>query len=737
MSIKIDTSSSFEVHLLGPFHVVVNGLRVADHHWSRHKPKLLVKLLALQPHHQLHREQLMEMLWPSLDPEAAVNNLHKTIHMARHALEPELKSAADSHFILTRSQQVQLHGPGGLWTDVEAFEQHATEALKSGNPAAYEATLALYKGDLLIEDLYEEWATVRREQLRMTRRHLLTKLAQLYEARGDFEQSIERLNEVVVLDPAEEEAHRQLMRLYALTGSKRQSLRQFQICCEALRKELGARPERETMELHGQIISGHIHPILPGGVQQEHDYGQVIASLAVLPFANSSANPNAEYLSDGITESIINGLSQLRRLRVMARSTVFSYKGREADPRVIGRDLGVSAVVIGRVLQFEDMLIIRAELIDVADGTQLWGEQYDRKISDILAVQEEISREISEKLRLKLTSDEQKRLTKRYTENTEAYRLYLKGRYFWNKRTEEGVKKGIQFFRQAIAKDPNYALAYAGLADSYIILGNFGVAALPLGEAVLRAREAAVTALELDDTLAEAHALLGCILVEYDWNWPDAEKEFKRAIELNPNYATAHHWYAFIYLVAIGRLDEAIGEEKRAQELDPLSLIINTNVGTLLYLARQYDEAIEQYQNALEIDPTFIITHWMLGLAYEQKEMYREAIMEFQRAVALSGESALPLALLGHAYAISGEESEALKVLNELEELSKRKYVSPYRVGAIHVGLGDGDQAIEWLQRAYQERDAWLIWLKADPVFDSLRSDPRFQDILRRIGLAS
>jgi TolB-like protein/Tfp pilus assembly protein PilF len=594
----------------------------------------------------------------------------------------------------------------------------------------------LYKGDLLVEDLYEDWATVRREQLRMTRQDLLAKLAQLYETRGEYERSIERLKEIVALDPAEEEAHRQLMRLYALTGRKRQSLRQFQICCEVLRKELEAKPERATIELHDQITSGQFHPILPSVMPHDRVDGQVIDSLAVLPFANSSADPNAEYLSDGVTESIINMLSQLRGLRVMARSTVFSYKGMEADPRVIGRDLHVSAVLIGRVLQLGDALIIRAELIDVADGAQLWGEQYNRKISDILAVQEEISREISEKLRLKLTKEEQQRLTKRHTEDTNAYRLYLKGRYFWNKRTEEGLKKGIQYFQQAIEEDPQYALAYAGLADSYIILGAFGVAVLPPSEAVPKAKEAAVKALELDDTLAEAHALLGFSLADYDWNWAGAEKEFKRAIALNPNYATAHHWYGFGYLVPIGRLDEALAEVKRAQELDPLSLIINTNVGSLLYLARQYDQAIEQYQNALEIDPNFVIAHWMLGLAYEQKEMYRETIMEFQRAVALSGESGFPLALLGHAYAISGEESEALTVLNELEKLSKRQYVSSYRVGAIYAGLGEEDQAIGWLQRACQERDGWLIWLKADPVFDSLRSDPRLQDMLRRIGLA-
>jgi len=421
----------------------------------------------------------------------------------------------------------------------------------------------------------------------------------------------------------------------------------------------------------------------------------------------------------------------------MAWSTVFRFKGSKIDPQAAGRDLDVRAVLAGRVLELEDRLVIKIELVNVADGSQLWGQHYNRRLADIFVIEEEISREISDKLRLKLTGDEQKRLAKRHTDNIEAYHAYLKGRYYWNKRTDKDVRRGLDYFKQAIDRDPCYALAYAGLADSYIILGSFGLSSLSPGEAFPKAKAAAVKALEIDDTLAEAHASLANALAQYEWDWLNAETEFRRAIELKPTYATAHHWHAFVYLTAMGRLDEAIAEEKRAQELEPLSLIINTNLGTLLYLARRYDEAIDQYRKALEIDSNFIIANWMLGLAYEQKSMFEESIVEFQKAVALSGGTPLPIALLGRAYAVSGKKDEALKVLDELNELSKSGYTSSYRIAAIYAGLEETKQAFEWLRRAYEERDAWLIWLRVDPVFDDLRSDRRFQELLRLVGLAS
>ena len=462
--------------------------------------------------------------------------------------------------------------------------------------------------------------------------------------------------------------------------------------------------------------------------------GRAIDSLAILPFQNASGDPDTEYLSEGITETIINSLSQLPKLRVVPRTTVFRYKGREVDPQVVGRELDTRAVVAGRVLQRGDTLIIRAELVDVANESQIWGAQYNRKLSDIFSVQEEIAKEISEKLRLRLTSHERKRLTKRYTQNAEAYQLYLKGRYHWNRRTEEGLKKGIQYFEQAIAKDPGYALAYAGLADCNALYGCGGYAGLAEREAMSKASAAAGTAREIDDTLAEAHTSVAFVKFRFEWNWPEAEREFKRAIELNPKYPTARHWYS-TYLMAMGRSEEAFAEIKRAQELDPLSLTISAGVGRLLGVARQYDRAIEQLQKTIEMDPNFVRARFDLGLMYAESGRYDEALAEFQSAISISGSTIEILPALGFTYGLAGKRTEALKVLEELNEQSKRRHVSAFLIAVVYIGLGEKNQALDWLEKAREEHNNSLPFLNVDPLFDSLRSDPRFQDLLRRIGL--
>jgi TolB-like protein/Tfp pilus assembly protein PilF len=469
----------------------------------------------------------------------------------------------------------------------------------------------------------------------------------------------------------------------------------------------------------------------PSTEQSATQRSQAIDSLAVLPLANASADPNAEYLSDGITESIINSLSQLPRLRVMARSAVFRYKDKEVDAKEVGRELGVRAVLTGRVLHLGNKLIIRTELIDVSDGRQIWGEQYDREPLDIIAVQEEISREISEKLRLRLTGQQKKLLKKRYTENTEAYHAYLKGRYYWNKRTEEGFKRGIEYFQKAINEDPNYALAYAGLADCYNLLNSYGV--MPPRESAPLIKAAANQALKIDGVLAEAHTSLGHVKMMHDWDWPGAEKEFKSALGLNPNYATAHHWYA-LYLRAMGRFEESLKEIRQAQRLDPLSLIINTVVGTHFYYARQYDKAIAQCQETLELDPNFHVAYGVLGEAYTQKGMYKEAIAVLQKAISLSpGPDGM--AMLGYAYAMAGQRGQAKKVLNNLQNLSRRRYIEPASRAIIYTGMAEREQAFAWLERASEDRNELLVMLKVDPRLDTLRSDSRLAEMLWRVGL--
>jgi DNA-binding SARP family transcriptional activator/Flp pilus assembly protein TadD len=724
--------ASLEVRLLGPFFVAVDGRAVDERRWSRRKPKLLVKLLALQPHHQLHREQLMEALWPESDPESAANNLHKAIHLARRALEPSLPSAANSHFILTQGQQVALSAPEGLWVDVEAFERAANEAVRGEGVEAYEAALALYEGDLLEEDPYEDWAAPRREQLRLRRQGLLAKLARLHEALGEYERGAERLKELLACDPTDEEAHRHLMRLYALAGDRRRALKQYQVCREALRKELAAEPERATAELRQQIAAGRLAPPAPSAeTRLVAEAGPPVNSLAVLPLVNSGGDQNTDYLC-GISENIIYSLSQLSGLRVMACSTVCRYKGREVDPREVGRELGVQAVVTGRVLQAGGALVVNTELVDARTGEQIWGEQYRRKSSDIFALQEEISRDISEKLRLRLTREERARLARRHTENTDAYHAYLKGRYFWNKRTTGGLKKGAECFRRAIDLDPGYALAYAGLSDSYTNLVTWE--ALHPREGLAKARAAAESALRIDETLADAHASLAHALL-HSWEWEKSGEEFGQAVALNPSYAPAHSWRSE-YLAATGNFDEALRAAERACRLDPLSLFISGDIGWVLYLAGRCDEAVEQYRKTLEMEPNFFLARHQLGLTYARKGMYAEAVEELEKAVALTGKSPVSGLLVGPTYALAGRRREALAVLAGLRELSGRRYFSPYRVSVVHACLGDKEQALEWLARSYEEGDAWLIWLKADPLLEGLRSDPRFRDLLRRVGLA-
>ncbi len=462
-------------------------------------------------------------------------------------------------------------------------------------------------------------------------------------------------------------------------------------------------------------------------------HGKTINSLAVLPFANASADPNAEYLGDGITESIINSLSQLPQLRVTARTIVSRYKGREAEPQKVGRDLNVKAVLSGKVLQRGDTLVIQADLVDVANGSQLWGDHYNRKMADILAVEEEIAKEISEKLRLRLTGEEKKRLAKRDTENTEAYQLYLKGRHFWEKRGEEALKKSIEYFNQAIEKDPAYALAYAGLADAYAVSSAYGL--LSPQESFPKARAAAKRALDIDDGLAQAHATLGIVLTDFDWAWAPAETEYRKAIELNPNYATAHHWYGLL-LTMLGRFDEALAQSRRAHELDPFSAVIQQNTARAFLYARQYDRAIEEGRKAIEIDPNFAPAHFFVGNAYEAKGMTREAISELQKSASALGHTPLGLMNLGRAQALAGRKSGALATIEELKTLSASRYVSPAYVAGVYQALGDKDQALEWYARACDDHSFDILFLKVNPQLDSLRSDPRFADLLRRVKLA-
>jgi TolB-like protein/Flp pilus assembly protein TadD len=458
-----------------------------------------------------------------------------------------------------------------------------------------------------------------------------------------------------------------------------------------------------------------------------------IQSIAVLPLENTSNDTNAEYLSDGLTESIINNLSQLPKLKVLARSTVFRYKGRKIDPQQLGKELGLHAVVTGRVLQMGDHLTIGIELVKVADGSQLWGEQYHRRMEDIFALQEEISRQISEKLRLRLSGAQRKRLTRGHTKEPRAYQLYLKGRFFWNKRTEEDANKGIGCFQEALSLDSNFALAYVGLADCQTLLGDVGVQAMPPKEAFSRGKRSAARALELDDALAEAHGTMGHINMHL-FDWPAAERELRRALELNPNYAQACVWYAY-YLAFMGQFTDSIANINCALQLDPLSLPVNTSAAELLYFSGRFDESIEQFQKSIEMDPYKTQAHLGLGRVYEHRGIYAAALSEFAKARELAHDSPESLASLAHCYALSGKAAEALMLLRDLIKRSEQEYVSPLNLALIHAALGQKLPAFECLKRGYEIHDAWMIYITVDPRWESLRGDAEFAEIVRRVGL--
>jgi serine/threonine protein kinase/tetratricopeptide (TPR) repeat protein len=456
-----------------------------------------------------------------------------------------------------------------------------------------------------------------------------------------------------------------------------------------------------------------------------------IDSIAVLPFVNQSGDPDTEYLADGLTESIINNLTRLPSLKVIARSSVFRYKGKDADPFKAGGDLGVRAVLTGRLLQRGDSLMVSAELVDVRDNKQLWGEQYNRKVADALAVQQEISREITEKLRLRLSGDEQQRLGRRDTANPEAYQFYLRGRFYWNKRTADGIRKAIEQFQQAIERDPNYALGYVGLADCYILLEEY--AGVPSSEALPKARAAADRALQLDDTLAEAHTSSAFVYYS-QWRWAEAEQEFRRAISLNPNYATTHHWFS-VYLMTKRRFDEAQKEIKRAQELDPLSPIIGINVANLYLLTGDADSAVEQCKRLIELDPGFYGGPSQLGLAYLRQRRYEEAIAALQKAAEMSGRANDSLSDLGNAYAVAGKRAESLAIVKELEARYAMREANELNIAYVYAGLDDRDRTFEWLEKAFQQRSGSLTSVTWFLGFETLRSDPRYADLVRRMGL--
>jgi len=462
-----------------------------------------------------------------------------------------------------------------------------------------------------------------------------------------------------------------------------------------------------------------------------HKRNTAISSIAVMPFVNEGGNPDLEYLSDGMTETLISSLSQLPNLSVKARSSVFRYKGKDTNAQTIGKELNVQAILNGRVIQRGDQLDLNVELVEAATENVLWSQQYNRKQADLVALQSEIARDVSSKLKSQLSSADVAKVEKNYTSNTDAYQLYLKGKFYWNKRTGDSLKQAVDFYQQAIEKDPNFALAYSGLAETYVLFSSYDIASG--ADSMPQAKAAALRALAIDDSLAEAHTALGFYLSNYDWDRAGSEKEYRRAIELKPNYATAHHWFG-ADLANIKRFDDSLTELRRAEELDPLSPIIGTNLGDTLLLARQFDEAIAQYKRTLVSTPNFVYAHLALGRAYGSKGMYPEAIAETRRAIELNfGASAK--GYLGLWLAKSGKRDEAVKLLDELRQEATKNYIQGDTIALIYIGLGDKAEALNWLEKHMLTHAETASSYAGSPQLDELRSEPRFQAMLKKMNL--
>ncbi len=460
-----------------------------------------------------------------------------------------------------------------------------------------------------------------------------------------------------------------------------------------------------------------------------------IDSIAVLPLTNLSDDREQDYFADGMTEALITDLGKVRALRVISRTSVMRYKDTKKPLPEIARELQVDALVEGTVARSGDRLRITANLVQASPERHLWAESYERDLRDVIALQNDVARTIAQQIQVELTPEEHARLSASHTVDPEAYKLYIKGRYFWVKRNRESFNRAMDYFQQAINRDPSYAAPYSGLADCYVLFGSsFDVGGLAPSEVQPKAKAAALKALELDSSLSDAHNSLAYVKLNYDWDWHGAEAEFKRSLELNPGYAHGHHWYAHL-LFSSGRMDEALAESNRALELDPVSPIINLHLGWHYLYTRQYDRALEQLAKTLELDPSYALAHWYRGLAYEQKKMYPEALSEMGKAKDLLPGNLAVESDIGHVYAVSGDKGAAERVIAGLKEESARRYVNQYELALIYVGLGENDQAFEWLGRAFRDHSDQMIYLKVDPRLDSVRSDSRFTDLVRRVGI--
>ncbi|MBX2883959.1 MAG: tetratricopeptide repeat protein [Granulosicoccus sp.] len=727
-----------KIRLLGSFEVQVAGRTIEDAEWQRRNARQLIKLLAVQPQHRLHRDMVIEYLWPESSASSAANNLNKVLHIARRVLEPELAPGVKSRFLHRSGDMLELLSPGGIATDVEEFESASVSALDGKNLQLLIECAELYTGDLLADDRYEDQFSARRESLQRTQHQVLLAIAEQAVIENRLEHGIDALIKLTLAEPLNEDYHRRLMSLYAWNNQRSKALSQFEVCQGILMDELGVAPDEQTLALYQTIQNPESGTLsnLEKSNSADSNTPKALDSdclvLAVLPLENTAHNPEIDYLCDGITENLIYCLSRIPGHRVMASSTVFRYKNQPVNPTDLREQLSVDGVVLGRVTCLPDRIRVWVEVVDTEDGLLQWGQHYDQAMDDIVHLQHDIAKDVLDYYR---TQTEGEVFSKHQLPvvSASAYHHYLKGRYHWNKRTGTSLEAALAHFQTAIGQDPVYAPSYSGLADTYNLLSLYTSAAP--NSTMPKAAAAARQALAIDPDSPEAHTSLAYYYVSYEWDWRRAEQAFTRALQLDPNYATARQWLHKLY-VATSRFSEARAQIELAKKLDPLSLMIATEEAWGLYYSRQYTDALNHLETVLVDDPHFAMAHYILGLIYLQTDEPKAAITRLQAAneqQRYDSPFLLQIGTLGHALALTGQTDAAVQQLSYLDRQDAHSGTAAYARALIYAGMGDDVNLMKALESAFEARVDRLIFLAVDPLFDPWRNHPHWQKLSSRL----
>ena len=734
--IQQQETPQLRVHQLGRFEVWPGDELISAQAWGRRKNQQLMKILLSRRGQVFSTDQLIDFMFAELDPEAALGNLRGRVGELRRVLEPGMARRTDSQYILTLASGYCFSDQALCWVDTEQFQQELDAALKAQKQGdwakalqRYQAALALYRGDYLSEDPYEEWLLPLRQQWRERFLQALEGEAEAHLKLGDFAATVESSRKAIRHEPTLESGHRRLMLSLYYAGQQGEVQKAYEACAEILKRELHVEPSAETLKLHQQLQKREL------AAPASSLSAPAVNSILVLPFVNLTQEPETDYFSDGLTDDLIAQLARLPGVKVIARASAMRFKESLHLPQDLAKQLHVDLILEGSVRRDAHHVRVVAKLKKTSTDEYLWVESYERPLTDLFAIQSEVAQRIALALKARLSPREQARLARRPTHSMEAYHLYLKGRFFLNQNTEEGYHKAIQHFHKAIATDAHYALAYAGVADACNALAFFNF--LAPQEGYLQAKEAALKALELDETLGEAHAALGEVKLFYEWTWAEAESALKRAIELNPGYSTAHALYSR-FLLYNQRFDAGLNQIRQAQELDPLSMGINRDVGYAYYLAARYEAAEAQLKLTLELFPQDRYAHFLLGLVFLEQGHFEPAQAALQAAEQSDGGSDPYLGMLiqanrGIIHARQGKRKQALAILGQLLDRPPQRDRASV-IASLYAALEDYEQTFRWLEKAFEEKDPWLLHLNVWKATQAVRNLPQFQALLCKLG---